>query len=103
MLRSTIGTGSGVTRSMIGRRGIIDEPPLRLGSGAVRSASSNFEGENDAPQKLGNICALDVAMLVEKIAVLLSQGDNHLTVPPSAKVVNIEIVRLVFVVLDVTT
>jgi hypothetical protein len=39
--------------------------------------------------------------LIKKAAVFLSQGDYHFTIPPSAKVVDIEIVRLIFIVLDV--
>jgi hypothetical protein len=38
---------------------------------------------------------------VKKAAVLLSQSDNYFTITPSAKVVDIEIIWLIFMALDV--
>ena len=39
--------------------------------------------------------------LVKRAAVLLSQSDNHVTITPSAKLVDIEIVWLIFIALNV--
>lgn len=39
--------------------------------------------------------------LVKNAAVLLSQSDNHVTIMPSANVVDIEIIWLIFMALDV--
>lgn len=39
--------------------------------------------------------------LVQRAAVPLSEIDNHVTIPPSTKVVYIKVIRLIFIVLDV--
>jgi hypothetical protein len=38
-----------------------------------------------------------LSCLVKGAAVLLSQSDNHFTIPPSSKTVDIEIVWLIFI------
>jgi len=47
------------------------------------------------PPDLENVSALDVVISRK------SQSDNHLTIRPSAKMIDIEIVQLIFIALNV--
>ena len=74
------------------------EPWSRLGWGVVRLTNSNF---NAVLSLLAiEMCLHQISLcLVRKAVVLLSQSDNHVTIMPSAKVV--EIIWLIFIALGV--